>query len=44
MNQISQVQIKAIIDELVKLNIPVQSFIGIQELLNKLPPIEDPKK
>jgi len=44
MKQISEQQIKAIIDELVKLNIPVQSFIGIQELLTKLPPVVEPKK
>lgn len=37
MKQITVEQIKAIIDELVKLNIPVQSFIGIQKLLNELP-------
>jgi len=37
MKQITETEIKTIIDELVKLNIPVQSFIGIQNLLSKLP-------
>jgi len=40
MKTITEIQIKQIIEELVKLNIPVQSFIGIQDLLTKLPEIK----
>ena len=43
MKKITQEQIQAVLGELTKLNVPVQSFIGIQDLFNKLPVIEEPK-
>lgn len=43
MKQINQNQIQAILDELFKLNIPTQSFTGIQKLLQELPEAEDKK-
>lgn len=37
-------QIKIILDELMALNIPVKSYVGIQELLTKLPDVETKAK
>jgi len=40
MKKINLDQIKAIMDELMLLNIPVKSYAGIQKLLNELPEVE----
>jgi len=37
MKTITQQQIDTILAELMALNIPVKSFVGIQEMLTKLP-------
>ena len=41
--KITQEQIKAILDEVFKLNAPVQSFLGIQKIFNELPVVEEAK-
>lgn len=43
MKTIKEEQIKAILDELFKLNIPTQSYAGIQKLLAELPEVEKKK-
>lgn len=43
MKTITPEQIKAILEEIVKLNAPVQSFLGIQKLFNELPAVEETK-
>ena len=41
MKTINETQIKQILDELMKLNIPVQLYVGIQEMFLKLPDTAD---
>ena len=43
MKTITEAQIKQILDELMKLNIPVQLYVGISELFNKLPEVNQSK-
>lgn len=43
MKQINEQQIKLILDELMKLNIPVQIYVGLQKLFTDLPPVETKK-
>jgi len=43
MKTINETQIKQILDELMKLNIPVQLYVGIQDLFLKLPDTADAK-
>ena len=40
---ITEEQIKSILEEIVKLNAPVQSFLGIQKLFSSLTVVEDAK-
>lgn len=40
MKQITTQQTEQILAELMALNIPVKSFVGIQDLFNKLPAVE----
>lgn len=42
MKTITIAQIQVIKNELMKVNIPVQSYISIQEIFDKLPYIEQP--
>lgn len=44
MKQISEAQIKELLQVLFQLNIPVQSHASIQELFNKLPLLQEPKE
>jgi hypothetical protein len=44
MKQISKAQIDALLQELMALNIPVKSYAGIQDMLAKLPEVEEKKK
>lgn len=43
MKKISDAQIASIEDALIKCNIPVQVFIGIQKLFKELPVVEEAK-
>jgi hypothetical protein len=43
MKQISQEQIQAILDELIRLNVPVQSYNATRNLLISLPDITEIK-
>ena len=43
MKIITDHQIKMILDELVKLNIPVQSYAAMQDILSGLPATEKPE-
>jgi hypothetical protein len=42
--QISQEKIQVILEELVRLNVPVQSYNGLRNLLVSLPDIKEEKK
>jgi hypothetical protein len=44
MKQISEAQIKSIMSDLLILNIPVKSYVGMQELFESLPLVEDKGK
>ncbi len=44
MKTITQEQINSIMEVLKQLNIPVQPYIGLQDLFKNLPPVETPKK
>ncbi len=39
MKKIAQNQIQVILDEMLKLNIPVQSYAALQKMFNELPEI-----
>ncbi len=41
MKKITQKEIEAILDTFMKCNVPVQVYVGVQELFNKLPPVEE---
>lgn len=43
MKTITEDKIKAILEELMALNIPVKSYAGIQKLFADLPAVEEPK-
>ncbi len=43
MKKITQNQIQLILDEMLKLNIPVQSYAGLQKMFNEMPEIKEEK-